>query len=789
VAGTLGGTVVRACCLATVAALLLGAAVASARPPRSEPLRAHTGGFLTGPLDKRPGAVALDYVRSHPRAFELDANDLDGLRLTRSYRSADGVRHLQWEQVYRGLPVFGPGLRANVTAGGRLINVGEGAVADPGGVSIQPRLSATDAVLAAARGAHAAVAPGRPGRRTGAARATTFTGGDRASLTLYGGHRLAWRVLLRADPSHVYDAVVDATTGDTLYWVNMVKEAVPAHAFRNYPGAPVGGDQADADLEPWLTSSTTLLGANVHVYSDADDDIDGVLPDGTVQSGDEVPPSAPGQWIYDQVTQPATQPSLGQHCPAADCSWSDFDNSMSWTVNRNQAGTQLFFYANTFHDYLRDTAGIGFTSASGAFETTGSPATSDRVQAQIDDGATTDVAPFDDFPDCNHTSNANVLPVPDGEDLVMQMFLWSNACTAGAYEMNDVNGADDALIVYHEYTHGMTNRLVTDAGGFPAMNGIQAGAMDEGIADFYAFDYLVSHGLETDTAAPGQLVAALYENAAIRSQAIDCPVGVTSLTCPAGGYTYGDLGKIAGGPEVHADGEIWVETLWDLRAAEIAAHGASAGLTRMRALVTAGLRLAPANPTFLGLRNAILQADTVLGFGDRGRIWASFAHRGMGYNARTTGSDDTNPVQDFALPPVQRVEPPPTPDRTKPALSRASLTRRSIKVGARTAFRFTLSEVATVELGFSRANSGRRAKGRCRPATRKLRKRPRCTRYIGAGSIVKINMSAGPHSVAFAGRLRGHALPAGSYKVIIRATDPAGNRSRSVSTTLRIVRH
>ena len=32
-----------------------------------------------------------------------------------------------------------------------------------------------------------------------------------------------------------------------------------------------------------------------------------------------------------------------------------------------------------------------------------------------------------------------------------------------------------------------------------------------------------------------------------------------------GGYTYGDFGKIAGGPEVHADGEIWLETLWDLR--------------------------------------------------------------------------------------------------------------------------------------------------------------------------------------------------------------------------------
>jgi hypothetical protein len=362
----------------------------------------------------------------------------------------------------------------------------------------------------------------------------------------------------------------------------------------------------------------------------------------------------------------------------------------------------------------------------------------------------------------------------------MQMFLWSNACTPGL-SINDVNGADDALIVYHEYTHGMTNRLVTDAAGVPAMNGVQAGAMDEGLADFYALDYLVSHGLETDTAAPGQLVFAQYENAPIRSQATDCPVGVSSPACPTGGYTYGAFGRIdPSGPEPHADGEIWGETLWDLRAVE--------GVARTRALVTDGLRLAPANPSFLALRNAILQADAVHGYGDRDRIWAVFAHRGMGYDAHTTGSDDAHPVQGFALPPVQHVVPPPAADRTRPGLSRASLTKRRIRVGKRTAFKFTLSEVATVEISFARAEAGRRFHGRCRKATRKLRKRPRCKRYVGRGSLVKINMSAGAHSVGFAGRVRGHALPAGAYRVTIRATDPAGNRSRPVTTTLRIVR-
>ncbi|HEX3278460.1 MAG TPA: M4 family metallopeptidase [Thermoleophilaceae bacterium] len=781
----------RACCLLTVGALLTGATAESAAAPRSEPLHGRTSGFLTRPSNERPTTVALDYVSEHPGTFGLDSNDLSGLRLVRSYRFAGGAAHLQWSQVYRGIPVFGAGLRANVAADGRLINVGEGAVPDPGVGSTEPRLSALDALLAAARAAGAPVAPGRPGRSGGAERATRFTSGDRASLTLYGGDRLAWRVLLRADSTHVYDAVVDATSGATLYRVNLVKEvADDALVYQNYPGASVGGAQVVKSLTPWLseTPRTRLYGPNAWVYNDPDDAIDGFGTDPAPVPSDEIPPDGSGEWTVLQQSQAATQAGLGQHCPPTNCTWSNFDTSMSWTQNLSQAGSQLFYYVNTYHDHLRNAPGIGFSS--GNFEG------ADRVQAQVDDGSKTEtITPFEDYPDCDHINNAYVVPVPDGMPLFMQIYLWSNACTSTQLELNDVNAADDALIVYHEYTHGMTNRLVTDGAGYPAMNGAQPGAMDEALADFYALDLLVAQGMETDTAAPGELVAGRYENDHLRTQAWDCPVGAAASACPgngtagSGGYTYGDLGKISGlGPEVHADGEIFVETLWDLRNAEIAAHGAANGLARTRALVTDGLRLAPANPTFLGMRNAILQADLNRGYGDRGRIWAVFAHRGMGYRATTTGNNDTAPIQDFSLPPVVHVDPPPPPDTIRPRLSGTSLTKRRIRVGARAAFKFTLSEVSTVELSFSRARPGRRYKGRCRPATRKLRKRPRCTRYLAAGSIVKINMSAGAHSVGFAGRLRGRALPLGAYKVTLRATDPAGNRSSSVTTTLRIVR-
>ena len=57
----------------------------------------------------------------------------------------------------------------------------------------------------------------------------------------------------------------------------------------------------------------------------------------------------------------------------------------------------------------------------------------------------------------------------------------------------------------------------------------------------------------------------------IRSQGLDCPVFASAAACPgagsagSGGYTYGDFSKVDGEAEVHADGEIWAETLWDLR--------------------------------------------------------------------------------------------------------------------------------------------------------------------------------------------------------------------------------
>ena len=69
-------------------------------------------------------------------------------------------------------------------------------------------------------------------------------------------------------------------------------------------------------------------------------------------------------------------------------------------------------------------------------------------------------------------------------------------------------------------------------------------------------------------------------------------------------------------------------------------------------LVTRAMELSPANPSFLDMRNSILEADMALRNGrDQDQIWTVFAARGMGFFAGSVDGDDTTPAEDFSTPP------------------------------------------------------------------------------------------------------------------------------------------
>jgi extracellular elastinolytic metalloproteinase len=608
---------------------------------------ARLDGFLTGPSSRDAVDVVLDYVRARPGVFRLSEDDLAALRLVRDETDAFGVRRLVWAQTAGGIPLFDNDLRASVTRDGRLLNVMGSPAPDverPAGPALSP-----GAALAAAledAGRPSALPPRALGSSRGPARETEFAGDHRAGLVLlYDGReaRLAWHVTAHVDGDEVYDVLVDAETGETLRRAQKVASA-DARVFDNYPGAPAGGTQELRELPAgWLAPGATKLnGPYARVWADLNDD-------NKANAGEEAV-GAGGVWDHALAT---STHAIGFCAPAytSTCTWNSY-SAGSWAANVAQSQAQVFWFVNTFRDHLTGNPDIAWTERTFA--------NADKLVAHTLDGAAQgggELGP--NMPNDAHLSNANMYTPPDGLSPRMQMYLF--ASWTGVYASDptpDVNGGDDASVVYHEYAHGLSNRLITYANGWGALDLHQSGAMGEGWSDWYALDFLVGEGFEEDDGlVHGEVIVGRHVSnglSLVRTQGLDCPVGAAAPECPgghatgAGGYTYGDLGKVrAGGPQVHADGEIWSETLWDLRGA--------VGVADARYLVTQGMRESPRNPSFLDMRNAILQANSVgvaNGRADRsGEIWDVFATRGMGWFAASEGAGDTAPFESFAPPP------------------------------------------------------------------------------------------------------------------------------------------
>lgn len=672
------------------------------------------GGYLSGPSAADPAAVAWRWVRARRAAFGLTLADLRTLSLSHRFTSPDGITHLQWIHRVGGVPVFDRDLRAHVMRDGRLLSVQGAPLHGPSLGAPAHRLSARAALAAAQRGAGirahvpAATAPRGPQH------AVRFQDGDSAKLTVFpeaGPDRLGWEVIA-ADPARqvTYASVVDAGTGQTLWRENLTAEANLANVVDHFPGSPAGGTPHPVDFAPWLFSPATtqvLDGPNAHVYED-------VNGNDFLDFGEEVNRSAltlPSQWQFTRgVFQ--TTPGFSAACAPFGCTWNPTallgdlpagGAPGSWTVNSDQFAAQVFYYVNTFHDYLRDA--IGFNAAARSFD--GNDAMGGRALF----GAT--LAQNGQVPDVQHLNNANMTTPPDGQSPFMRMYLFASPTANDRWRA--IFGGDDAGVVYHEYVHGLSGRTIINAAGVQALGPPQAGAMNEAWSDWFAEDYIYTAGFATD--GPGaDVVMGGYEStvptgAGPRSQPLDCPANGGGAACPGsgnagpGGYTYGDMGQLVkdqngnGVPEVHKDGEIWGETLWDLRAA--IGHQAALGV------IAGGQRLTPPNPSMLDARNAILQAALAAGGPNlQFAAWKVFAARGMGANARTNGGGDIRPVQDFTLPaaPVtcpggtvvvggQKCPPPPKPGVTF-KLAGAKL-RTALKRGLSVAVTATLAGRAT----------------------------------------------------------------------------------------------
>src|SRR3712207_2529499 len=164
----------------------------------------------------------------------------------------------------------------------------------------------------------------------------------------------------------------------------------------------------------------------------------------------------------------------------------------------------------------------------------------------------------------------------------------------------DRDSSMDGDVVFHEYGHGISNRLIGN--GSTALSGTQSGAMGEGWSDYWAIT--------------------MNGDGAVGEYSTGNPIGIrrAAYTVPANTVhdSYADV--CAGGCQVHRDGEVWAATLWDLRT--------QLGAATTDRLVLNGMKFTPTRPSFLNARDGILQADQNLNGGaNRCAIWTVFARQ------------------------------------------------------------------------------------------------------------------------------------------------------------------
>jgi subtilisin-like proprotein convertase family protein len=133
----------------------------------------------------------------------------------------------------------------------------------------------------------------------------------------------------------------------------------------------------------------------------------------------------------------------------------------------------------------------------------------------------------------------------------------------------------------------------------------------------------------------------------------------------------------------------------------------------------------------------------------------------------TGGGQDPDPGPDVAAPVI--TGPTVTPKRFRVSPRGTATVART---GRGSRIRYSLSEAATVTLRFQRAVTTRRGGRR---------------RWVAAGTLRRAGI-AGVNRVPFSGRIGRRALRAGRYRLILRATDAAGNSAKAKPRALRVVR-
>lgn len=592
-------------------------------------------GPLTAPRSGEAPDLARAWVRESAAAFGLTSGQVDSLSVVRDHAlPGTGTRVVSFVQTASGVGAARGGrLNIAVTGDGRVLSYagdptpGEGltggwVLGEAGALlKVAGVLAPGVSYVPKANGKQAGYTTFAQGPFGGPSYAKKVTFGTRS------GSVAAYKVYFIKNPQEAWEVIVDGTTGRVLFRTSVVQheEDPQGTVYDNYPGAAKGGTPRQQYFGPnaqspkgWVDLSgatgtgVTTLGNNADTYANWSNFI------GPVDSAPR-PVSPQGSFSY--LFKDAWQQKEGATVPP------------SYAEDLDPAATNLFFQHNRIHD---DYYALGFTETGGNFQVDNGGKGGlggDPIKGLVQAGAASGGSPT-----YTGRDNAYMLTLDDGIPPWSGMFLWEPI--NDAFEGPHRDGSFDMSVIQHEYSHGLSNRYVAGGG---ALGSHQAGSMGEGWGDWYALNHAHKTGLEPTRA----VVGAYATGNEVR--------GIRNYDYNKNPNTFGDMGYDLTGPEVHADGEIWTATLWDLHKALVGKHGLAKGGEVAARLVTDGMPLTAPDPSFLDARDAILTADLDRYHGDNTDvIWSVFAKRGAGATAVSDTGDDTDPQPAFDHPAAAR---------------------------------------------------------------------------------------------------------------------------------------
>jgi extracellular elastinolytic metalloproteinase len=534
-------------------------------------------------------------------------------------QTSSGAVVVHAQQLYRGIPIFEAAQAVRFDPNGRLQGSVGDAVPIEAEPSAAPRLRVEEAALIAAAYVAApdeaesfdqfgqplqmpavdltdfqprvsATFADRPEQPT-VLEAGPFGAATKASLIWFdldGDLRLAWELILTLpDYADQYRVLVDAVNGNLLYCHQLVHYAARGAVYRVHGDNPRELSDFPLPLDAYDVPVSGNLPAGFPFPW-----VDGDTAEGNCAFAhlEESGPTVAGRLDRGVLTFSPARP-MGQA----------------------QLVLNLFFYTSYMHDYFYL---LGFRERDGNFQRDNFGAgglPSDAVDARV-------------YPNPVR-GTATMTTHVDGTSPVLRM---------GPYPPTDRHTALDASVVFHEYAHGVTNRLIGGPLDVRALDAPQSQALSEAFSDYFACTVTRSEVVGAwVTGTPGGIRGAPYTSA-----------------YPA---HFGQLGQGRFG-EIHAAGEILCAALLEMNRA----IGATLGVR----LVLDALRLMPANPGFLDARDAILLALDHVAMAEglaqgawataqRG-IWRAFARFGMGA-AAMPGSPHSleSDGADFNLPPAE----------------------------------------------------------------------------------------------------------------------------------------